>query len=301
MSSDSCLGHYVTCPICEAPVQQTGGTLTCANRHAFDLSRDGYVNFLAATGRASKITGDTREMLNERRAFLDKGHYQMVSDAVNRLVLDHLVARIGPGLERDHDSVGILDAGSGEGYYLGRLRAALSEAMPNQRICYFGTDVSKDAVRLTARQHPEIFAIVANTKANLPFTSIDVLLDIFSPRNPSEFRRIMAPGGLLVVVIPTSRHLEPARRDLGLIGIQEEKRQQVLDQFAGGFELESETPIEDELDLSGEDVRHLVRMGPNYWHLSPEASAKLDASGPMRIIASFDVLALRRASVVSSG
>lgn len=301
MSTDSCLGQYLTCPICEGPVQQTGRVLACANQHAFDLAREGYVNFLAATGRASKITGDTREMLSARRAFLEKGHYQLVSDTVNRLVRNHLVARNRPELDRGRDSVGVLDAGIGEGYYLGRLRAALREVLPHQTVCYFGTDVSKDAVRLTARQHPEIFAVVANTKANLPFTSIDVVLDIFSPRNPSEFHRIMAPAGLLIVVIPTARHLEPARRVLGLIGIQEEKRQQVLDQFAGGFVLASETPIEYELDLSGDDVRHLVHMGPNYWHLSTEAAGKLDARGPMRIIASFDVLAFHRASIAAPG
>src|SRR5882724_7875626 len=104
----------LACPFCQGALEEMGKSLVCPNRHSFDIAREGYVNLLR-----KKLPGDTREMLVARRAFLERGFYQSLSDVLNQLV----VTRI----QEMEQAVYILDAGCGEGYYLGRLWHVLEE------------------------------------------------------------------------------------------------------------------------------------------------------------------------------
>ncbi|MGZ3637956.1 MAG: putative RNA methyltransferase, partial [Ktedonobacterales bacterium] len=99
------------CPICDAPLIQDDRALRCTNGHSFDIAREGYVNLLL--DRITGQTGDTKEMLRARRRFLDREHYAPLATAVSRMTLAHLA---------DHpewDIPAVLDAGCGEGYYIG--------------------------------------------------------------------------------------------------------------------------------------------------------------------------------------
>src|SRR5438093_3740674 len=111
-TQSECLERFVVCPLCEARLVQAGNTVCCANRHAFDVAREGYVNFGSALGRAPRISGDTREMLAARRRFLGRGFYQPLSDAIGDLVSEFLTSSSGDVTA----PVGVLDAGCGEGY-----------------------------------------------------------------------------------------------------------------------------------------------------------------------------------------
>src|SRR5579872_5299607 len=95
----------LVCPVCQMALRQVDSALICANKHSFDIAREGYVNLLL-----QKRSGDAKEMLRARRSFLERGLYQPVSDAVNELARMHLPDTAG--------SPHILDAGCGEGYYL---------------------------------------------------------------------------------------------------------------------------------------------------------------------------------------
>ena len=41
---------------------------------------------------------------------------------------------------------------------------------------------------------------------------MDILLDIFSPANYGEFRRVLSKDGILIKVIPTKNHLKEIRQ-----------------------------------------------------------------------------------------
>ncbi|MEO7003651.1 MAG: 23S rRNA methyltransferase, partial [Ktedonobacterales bacterium] len=92
------------------------------------------------------------------------------------------------------------------------------------------------------------------------------LLNIFAPRSPSEFARIVCPGGVLVVVIPTAEHLHEARAALRLLAIEEEKEAHVTAQFADAFTLAEARTLAYDLALTQADLRDLVTMTPNAWH-----------------------------------
>jgi 23S rRNA (guanine745-N1)-methyltransferase len=185
----------------------------------------------------------------------------------------------------------VLDAGCGEGYYLGRLQQSLA-----QQSCLLGLDVAKDAIRMAAKRYPSASFVVANLKERLVIAdeSIHVLLNIFAPRNPAEFARVMVQAGRLIVVIPGAEHMAQLRATLPLLQIEENKQQHVVEQFAPYFTLLDAVSISSELDLQGEEVQQLVMMTPNYWHLSDEARRAMNAIQALRTQVAFICLVFQK-------
>jgi SAM-dependent methyltransferase len=276
--------QLLRCPICHTQLAQVGNMLKCTSNHSFDIAKEGYVNLLR-----KPLPGDTKEMLLARRDFLERGFYQPLSDAINVLVVAHRPDVSMP--------LTILDAGCGEGYYLGRLQHVLSEQWDIQPDCVIGIDISKDAVRMAAKKYnARTDFIVANLKEPLALVDnvIHVLLNIFAPRNPSEFARVLAPGGLLIVAIPNPDHLQQIRGALHLLGIEEQKEQHVIEQFADHFSYVTGETVTYMLHLSRKEIEQVVMMTPNYWHLSDETRAAMAGLEEIETQISFTCLVLRR-------
>lgn len=262
---------------------RVGNALKCPRGHSFDVAREGYVNLLTGKPR-----GDTREMARARRAFLEQGWYAPLSDRLNALAAQCLETTSAPI---------VLDAGCGEGYYLGRLAsdtdargaegpAHNAEGMKGKGAedggrMYLGLDISKDAVRLAARRYPGIGFVVADLTRRLPIATaaVGMLLNVFAPRNAAEFERVVAPGGSLLIAIPAPEHLKELRVALLLLAIEPEKERHVIAQLAGAFELVSAATVAYPMRLDRMAARALVTMTPNYWHRTEhtdEALAALD-------------------------
>ncbi|HEU0000817.1 MAG TPA: methyltransferase domain-containing protein [Ktedonobacteraceae bacterium] len=270
----------LTCPHCQIELRQTGTALTCTNGHTFDMAREGYVNLLL-----QKRTGDAKEMLRARRSFLEGGLYAPLSDAVNELVRTHL--------QDVPEPLHILDAGCGEGYYLDRLRNALA---PRQNGCYTGMDVSKEAIRMAAKRYRQLLFVVADVKQRLVLAdqTIHAILNIFAPRNASEFARVSSAGGILIVVIPGPEHLLRLRSTLGLLGMEEQKQQRVEEQFAGHFELVKTCAIAYSMHLNREAIEQVVMMTPNYWHMTDEIRQAMQGMEEIETEVDFTVMVFRR-------
>jgi 23S rRNA (guanine745-N1)-methyltransferase len=89
----------------------------------------------------------------------------------------------------------------------------------------------------------------------------------------------MAPGGLLVLVIPGDAHLLQLRQEFHLLNIEEQKQQRVMEQFARLFKLLTTATLHYTLHLDKTAISQLVMMTPNFWHLSSEirqAMASID-------------------------
>jgi tetratricopeptide (TPR) repeat protein/transcriptional regulator with XRE-family HTH domain/ubiquinone/menaquinone biosynthesis C-methylase UbiE len=278
----------LTCPYCSAPLSQVDTALKCERGHSFDIAREGYVNLMPG-----KHPGDAKEMLLARRAFLEAGYYQPLSDAINAIVGRHLSIGNAHSSYNKPQLPAILDAGCGEGYYLGRLHGAFSHRFPRRLI---GMDISKEAIRMAAKRYREALFVVADLKQRfvLEDQSVAVTLNIFAPRNPPEFARVLVPGGMLLVVIPTQEHLLSLRTLLGLLTIQEQKEQQVVEQFAGQFELiESET-MAYSLRLNKAAIEQVVMMTPNYWHVNDEMRQVMQDLEEVETEAAFRLLVFRK-------
>lgn len=277
------------CPVCEQPLAREEHGWRCPRGHAFDRAREGYVHL----GR-SRQPGDTRAMLRARRAFLERGHYAPLAELLSALAVAQYAA-----LPSEKRLLGTLDAGCGEGYYIGQVQRALAEALPVAPPC-FGLDVSRDAARLAARRYPAVTFVVADVRARLPFASasLGLLLDVFAPRNPAEFARVLAPGGALLVAIPAPEHLAELRAALPLLGVEAEKQRQVEQQMeAAGFALHATHALNLALSLDAADLAALLAMTPTAWHADTAAlAARVSAGHPHTgVTAAFRVLEFRRA------
>ena len=288
------------CPVCEEPLARTETGLRCRHGHQFDRAREGYVHLVG-----SRHPGDSRQMLRARRAFLARGHYHPLAELLHSLALAHFGVplqaemppeTVGKGAHSGPAALGVLEAGCGEGYYIGNLQCAMATVLPSAPPC-FGLDVSKDAVRLAARHYPGVKFVVADIKARLPIASgsIGLLLDVFAPRNPVEFARIVAPGGLLQVAIPAAAHLTELRAALPLLGIEPEKERHVVEQLSPAFTLRDAYSLEHPMPLASADIVDLLAMTPSARHLSAEAIDAAYALAPLAVTAAFRVLAFSRA------
>jgi 23S rRNA (guanine745-N1)-methyltransferase len=237
---------YLRCPVCEQSLDRAERTLRCSRGHSFDLARQGYADLSA--GRLPHV-GDSAEMVADRSAFLAAGHYGFIADA--------LAGRTGQATGL------IVDAGTGTGYYLARALAAAPAGTG------LGLDVSKPALRRAARAHERAGAVLADLWRPLPIRdhAAAVILDVFAPRNGPEFRRVLRPDGVLLVVTPAAEHLRELVDAYGLIGVAPDKAVRVGEALDAHLAVESVTPLRRELTLTAAEARTLIGMTPSARHV----------------------------------
>jgi 23S rRNA (guanine745-N1)-methyltransferase len=284
------------CPICQGPLERAGARFVCARRHSFDIAREGYVNLLPSR-KLPRLAGDSAEMVRARQRFLERGHYERLSDALNELAAGELVERPEPARPSAHC---VIEVGCGPGYYLGRLQDQVRQRPEARhraaRLDFYGIDIARDAARLAARRYPDIQFVVADIQRRVPLAdrSVRVLLDVFAPRNAAEFARVVAPGGLLLVAIPRPDHLAELRAGADLLAIEEHKEERVIERFARTFELARTTAMAYEVEPGDEDLVDLLLMTPNYRHLTSSALDAIRARRLARVTVSVAILAFTR-------
>lgn len=192
-------------------------------------------------------------MLEARAAFLATGLYEPIAEAV--------VSAIPPSATR------VVDAGCGTGYYLGHLVSV-------REVDALALDASTEAVAMAVRSIG-CPGLVADTWAALPIRDVaaDAIICIFSPRNPAEFARILAPGGVLVTVTPGARHLAELRESGQLIGMQQDKLDRLDEALLPHFELGDRTRLDYQAELSAAQVDAITAMGPTGHHEQRAAAA----------------------------
>jgi 23S rRNA (guanine745-N1)-methyltransferase len=273
------------------------GGYRCANGHSFDIAREGYINLLR-----TKSTGDSAQMLRARRAFLERGHFAPLAEAVCEVVDADFARYPVDGREDFRSTVntaeraGILDSGCGEGYYLGRLQAYLNARPDRHGFRLWGLDSSGDAIRMAARRYREASFVVADCKDMIPFadSSFAVAICIFAPRNPAEFARVLAPGGLLLIVVPEPDHLGELRETLDLLGMEDDKLRHLYDSLDGLFGEPTVRTVRYAMDLSADDVALLVTMSPSHRHQPEERLASIRRDAHYGTTAAFTLVTCRR-------
>jgi 23S rRNA (guanine745-N1)-methyltransferase len=245
------------CPVCGGGLSESEGALRCVDGHSFDIARQGYVSLFAGGGRRGEA--DSPEMVEAREAFLGAGHFVRLSDALAEEARATAAA-----------SGAVLDIGAGTGYHLARVLDALPERIG------LALDSSSAALRRAARAHPRAAAVGADARQALPLRDglAALILSVFAPRNPAEMARVLAPGGVLLAVTPTTRHLHELVGPLGLLSVPEEKADRLDIQLAAHFSLAERRPIEHSMFLTRDEAAQIVRMGPSAWHVDEQTVAE---------------------------
>jgi 23S rRNA (guanine745-N1)-methyltransferase len=273
--------EFLVCPHCGEALGLHGRVVSCPTGHRYDVARQGYVNLLP--GGAQTGTADTAAMVAAREAFFAAGHFAPLVRAVS-----DEAQRVTPG----GSSGCVIDVGAGPGRYL----AAVLDRIPGR--VGVALDLSKHALRRAARSHPRVGAAVCDVWHALPVRSgvASLALDVFAPRNGAEIRRVLRPGGALLVVTPTPDHLHEVVSALGLLTVDEDKRDRVRRQLTPHLRLERETALAFTMTLAADDVDALVAMGPSAWHVDRAGrTGRIRAlSLPVTVTASVTVEVYRR-------
>jgi 23S rRNA (guanine745-N1)-methyltransferase len=163
--------------------------LHCPRGHSFDIARSGYINLLQPQERRSKEPGDTAAAAAGRRRLHDRGLTEPVLHAIAEIMV-----------ASPSDSV--LDAGCGDGFYLGILARQIG-------FDAHGVDISIPAIDAAARRYPGCEWIVANADRFVPYAdrSFSIVLSITARMNAGEFRRVLRDDGRLLVVVPAPEDL----------------------------------------------------------------------------------------------
>jgi 23S rRNA (guanine745-N1)-methyltransferase len=264
------------CPHCGRTLAAGEVSVRCPAGHSFDLARQGYLSLLPGDARLG--SADTAAMVAARERFLGAGHFEPLAEA--------LTAEASRALAAGPDGA-VLDLGAGTGRYLAR---AL-DRVPGR--AGLALDLSKHALRRAARAHERIGAVAADAWRRLPVrdAAIALALSVFAPRNGAELARVLRPGGTLIVVTPSDRHLTELIEALGLLNVDEQKRVRLAAQLDPHLRPARESDLEWRLELGRAEVRDIVTMGPSARHADPAVLERGIAalSEPVAVTASVEM------------
>ena len=258
------------CPICQENLVLIETSLKCCNRHSFDLSKFGYVNLAPQIKQSANYD---KENFQNRQQILEAGFYQAILEAVSDL------------LASSETSTTVLDIGCGEGFYSRKLQ----ESHPDK--IFYAFDISKDSVQIAAKSEPN-WAVnwFVGDLARLPIkdASMDILLDIFSPANYGEFRRVLSKDGILIKVIPTENHLKEIRQKVqDQLTNKDYSNQDIKNHFQEHFTILSSQTTSLTKTITAEQLQALLSMTPLLFHVD---QSKIDWNDLTKITIEAEIL-----------
>ena len=258
------------CPICQENLTLLETSLKCCNRHSFDLAKFGYVNLAPQIKQSANYD---KENFQNRQQILEAGFYHAILEAVSDL------------LANSETSTTVLDIGCGEGFYSRKLQ----ESHPDKT--FYAFDISKDSVQIAAKSEPN-WAVnwFVGDLARLPIrdASMDILLDIFSPANYGEFRRVLSKDGILIKVIPTKNHLKEIRQKVqDQLTNKDYSNQDIKNHFQEHFTILSSKTASLTKTITADQLQALLSMTPLLFHID---QSKIDWSNLTEITIEAEIL-----------
>ncbi len=245
----------LVCPVrgCNLVLVVRGPLVSCERGHSFDMSRSRYINLLQPQDRRSGTPGDSADAVASRRRIHDLGVTQPLSNAIAELL----------DLTNKDD---VLDAGCGDGFYLGSLQERFGFHAA-------GIDISTAAINAAARRYPRCEWVVANADRTIPYAdaSFSTVLSITARRNPAEFHRVLRPDGKLLLAIPSPDDL------IELRGVGRDRVPGVIDEFAS-FRIVEQRQAATRASLDAESVECIRRSVYRPLHSGPPTAMHLTFS-----------------------
>jgi len=259
-----------SCPICQDNLTLVETSLKCSNRHSFDLAKFGYVNLAPQIKQSANYD---KENFQNRQQILEDGFYQTILEGISDLLATKSSAKT------------ILDIGCGEGFYSRKLQESHSEKT------FYAFDISKDSVQIAAKSEPN-WAVnwFVGDLARLPIknASMDILLDIFSPANYGEFRRVLSQNGILIKVIPTENHLKEIRQMVqDHLTKKDYSNQDIKEHFQEHFTIQSSQIASLTKPITPEQRQALLSMTPLLFNID---QTKIDWSKLTEITIEAEIL-----------
>jgi 23S rRNA (guanine745-N1)-methyltransferase len=219
---------------CRRELVRLQRTMRCSQGHSFDIAGSGYINLLQPQDRRARQPGDSSDAVAARRRLHDRG------------VTQGLRLAIRDAIQATAQDV-VLDAGCGEGFYLGTLQREIG-------FDAHGVDISTGAIDAAARRYPACEWVVANADRLAPYgdQSFSLVVSITARMNAPEFRRVLRQDGRLLVAVPSQDDLVELR------GVGLDRVARTVATFAEHFSLTEQRRVAVTVDLDAAAVHDVL-------------------------------------------
>ena len=117
---------------------------------------------------------------------------------------------------------------------------------------------------------------------------MDILLDIFSPANYGEFRRVLSKDGILIKVIPTENHLKEIRQRVqNQLTNKDYSNQDIKNHCQEHFTILSSQTVSLTKPITADQLQALLSMTPLLFHVD---QTKIDWSQLTEITIEAEIL-----------
>ena len=251
--------HIFICPICKQSLHVSKHqSLVCKNNHTFDFAKQGYVNLLT---RPIKSQYDKQLFKSRRKLIRDSRLYHKLHKKILEVIAGFVPTSQNQPLK-------VLDAGCGEGSHIEKITIMDSKIT----MTTVGLDITKEAIQIAARDYEEHLWLVGDL-ANTPFVdhSFDVILNILSPANYTEFNRILSKGGLVIKIVPRQHYLVEVREVLkGEINEPSYDNEDVVNHFKKHLKLKDQFSLTYEKAVNEAEFTDLIKMTPLAWRVKDD-------------------------------
>lgn len=266
------------CPICHQRLKVTAVTsMTCEKNHTFDFAKQGYVNLLHRPVK----TQYNRELFKARNVIIvESDLYGMMHQKVSKIISKNFLQSKKPSI--------ILDAGSGEGSHLQRIL----ETAETSGLIGVGLDISKEGIRMAASNYKEEIWFVGDL-ANIPTENkaVNIILNILSPANYLEFKRVLSHEGLMIKVVPGPDYLKELRHFIFNNTEKESyENKKTVALFKEHFHSVKVENLKYTKKLSTSELENLLQMTPLGWSAETSAKDELLSQEYFEITVDLDVL-----------
>ncbi|KZM54072.1 methyltransferase domain-containing protein [Aeribacillus pallidus] len=241
------------CPLCKSSMRVVDlKSLICSKNHTFDFTKQGYVNLMTR----SSTSHYKKELFEARRKIImESDLYTFVHEAIATSIKEYMDVSFKPLM--------VADVGCGEGSHLQRI---LDECKVSA-MTGVGLDISKEGIAMAAKRYENQIWMVGDLATSpLADQSFHVILNILSPANYKEFKRILVEDGLVIKVIPRPHYLKELRDEL--FDHNEKKfykNDQTVSLFKKHLHLLDVQHLCYTKNLNKADLKHLVQMTPLAW------------------------------------
>lgn len=264
------------CPLCKNKIKIVDHkSLVCLKNHTFDFSKNGYVNVVGHSSNSQY----NKELFEARHQIISRSHFfQPLHDIISEIITE----------DRDSSNIlpyMVLDAGCGEGSHLQKI-------MQRQEFVGVGLDISKEGILMASKRYEDPMWIVGDL-SNLPIQDgkFHSILNILSPSNYKEYKRILVPDGLLIKVVPRSNYLRELREALFEHTAKESyKNDATVTLFKKHFQLLDIQCLSYTKRLTSTEMRNLIEMTPLAWSATESRTNAFINQESTEITIDFEIL-----------
>lgn len=232
------------CPICNNSLYVDDDSIKCLNNHNYNISKKGFPVLVNDSNLKKSKTYDKTLFIN-RRDFINSKAYKKLYIDIIKSIKNYI-----------NDDTLILDLGCGEGSHINLITKEL------QDIKVIGIDYSKFAIQMATDYIKENTVFIVADVNNIPVKdkSIDIILDILSPFNNQEIKRILKTDGIIIKIVPNKDYLIELRKDNNIL--EYSNIENVSANIFNYFEMIDKIEVNYKFSLNDENKQNLIEMTP---------------------------------------